>query len=620
MMQFIEELRRRNRTSGGFSLIKVLIAITVLGVLSGVLVFAVSDDDGGKDVAQSGVTRGGTMVVAIGSTGSTFNPAATSNGGVHTNSEVFFNGLTAWGPKNTVVSDLAEKWQITDSADGTQSALFTLRSGVKWHDFATSNKYLTAEDVDFTFRDVLLRYHSRTAASMGPALGVTTTPFSVPANAITMPDGPGGLKVQFNFLYPYAALLRQLNVTEAPIIPKHVYRTCVEAGTIQNTSGTLCPANTSAVGTGPFKWSVKDNTKIEVVRNPNYFKAGLPYLDRIVYLVTQTAENALLAARGTPGSVDVASISGSRLAEFGGKPDWETVTTPRGTGGGNCITTLSFNLWAKGTTADALRGKPANAPYDHPILKDLAVRRAIAQAFDRSTAFTSIDFGQGRLAVSPYHSGLDVHQAKALPAFDRARAAADLEAAGWILKSGDTYRKSDGRAGLPKAGTELALDNTGFDTNPQAAYSDKLVADLATIGIKVTSRKLTSANQQTALANRDYDTAWISYCHGDAPVIGVRRAYHSSQITPSPFVNVAGVRSQKASAGDGSMDDLWDRAARATGDAYRDLHNQIQDKALSELPYMWMVETAGIRGTRSACTGFNHNNTGLFVETASCSG
>ena len=38
-------------------------------------------------------TRGGTLVVAITSDPGSLNPAVTSNGGVHTASEMMFNGL-----------------------------------------------------------------------------------------------------------------------------------------------------------------------------------------------------------------------------------------------------------------------------------------------------------------------------------------------------------------------------------------------------------------------------------------------------------------------------------------------------------------------------------------------
>ena len=618
---------RRARGSAGFTLVQVLVAVVAVAVLggAGIILTSGSGDDDGQEAAQEGtveIPKGGTLVVAISATSGLLNPATTSNGGVHTNSEVMFNGLLGWGPKNEPVGELAEKWSITDNG---ATAEFTLRPGMTWHD----GKPVTAEDVEFSFEGALLRYHSRTAASMGPALGVTGSgnAAAVPAEAIDLPDGPAGLKVRFNFKYPYAPLLRQLNVTEAPIIPKHVYQPCSVAAmgagaTLGNQSGTLCEANNTPVGSGPFMYSSRDATKIEVVRNPRYFRAGQPYLDKVVYLAIAAgpaAVSALQAPRNQPGSVDVASIPGLEVRSFKDNPAYTLVQTPRGTGGGNCITTLSFNLWPNGMTAEAIKAKPANAAYEHPILKDLAVRKAMTMAFNRKTAFENIDFGQGRLADSPYHSNLaGTYRKQSLPAYDLAQAKTLLQGAGWIEPGPGAVRVSDGRAGLPPAGTPLTIDNHHFDTGTQLDYGLQFKADMRQVGIEVTDVPRTSALQQTDLASRTYDTAWISYCDGDDPVIGVRRQYASSLITPVAFTNVSGYRNQMVSAGDGSMDDLWDRAARSAGDQYADLHAKIQEKALKDLPQFWAVETANLRAVRSVCAGFNDNNTGLFVESAYC--
>jgi ABC-type transport system substrate-binding protein len=96
-------------------------------------------------------------------------------------------------------------------------------------------------------------------------------------------------------------------------------------------------------------------------------------------------------------------------------------------------------------------------------------------------------------------------------------------------------------------------------------------------------------------------------------VIGVRRQYVSSQISTTAFTNQAGVRTSQ-------MDTLWDQAIRSTGSQYTSLYHQIQQLATSQLPYLWITETVNTRVSRSVCHGFNNQNTGLFMETAWCSG
>lgn len=129
----------------------------------------------------------------------------------------------------------------------------------------------------------------------------------------------------------------------------------------------------------------------------------------------------------------------------------------------------------------------------------------------------------------------------------------------------------------------------------------------------LTDRALTTANLQAAMGARDYDMTFVSYCAGDDPVIGVRRKYHSTQITPNPFTNTSGFREPKVTVGDGTMDDLWDRAVPNPS-----LYGAIQTKAVQQVPMVWTTETINSRVSRAICGGINNQNTGLFLETAFC--
>ena len=53
---------------------------------------------------------------------------------------------------------------------------------------------------------------------------------------------------------------------------------------------------TSPIGTGPFKFAeFKRGDQIRVVRNPDYFKKGRPYLDEITFKIIESQATRLLA-------------------------------------------------------------------------------------------------------------------------------------------------------------------------------------------------------------------------------------------------------------------------------------------------------------------------------------
>ena len=427
-------------------------------------------------VAGGAVATGGTMVLGSGSLGGPWNPATTSSGGSHPLSEPMFNGLLAFDSSNTIVPDLAASMPtVTNNpGDGSQDMDVTLRSGIKWQDsgvVTTRNpagavQTVTPADVIFSYQYAILKGQGRTAGSMGPALGFNPSTFTFAGGSIT---ATGPLTVRFHFLYPYALIaFQQMNVTEAAIIPQHVYQNCADAsgggsgpavGTL-NTSNVLCVENFAPVGSGPFMWSGQTTAQINAAgsitlnKNPNYFKTGLPYLSKIVLLNTSTAGTALQAARGTSGSIDTGGISSTALTtpfNYTTNTNYSVASVPRGSGGANCINTISFNLWqpvasttvssttftlseytgagdgtgiagglpgtAPPMTQAAIVALAPNAPYNNPILSSFLVRKAMFEGFNRAQAAINdtglatavgAPVGTPRLADSIYNSKLPI--------------------------------------------------------------------------------------------------------------------------------------------------------------------------------------------------------------------
>lgn len=508
------------------------------------------------------VPLGGDLVVAISQDPGSLNPAATTAGAVHTASELMFNGLVELDDKLNPVPELAESWTVNKKAT---IYTFKLRRGVKWHD----GQPFTSADVKFTFEEVLLKYHSRTRAAMLSALATIYAP-----NPHT---------VEFIFKESYGPLLLQLDVTEAPILPAHIYR---------GSDPTKNPANLAPVGTGPYKFgSYARGAEIVLNRNPNYFKKGKPYLDRVIMRVVPNSATQVVAFES--GSVDFLwGVPGpDRARLLARKKAFDTLVTRRNPGGANCMMTVSFNL-------------------RRPITSNLAVRQAIFHSLNRNAFLQNVIFGEGSVAVSPFSKGIvwAWGQNLKLPEYNTTKANALLDSAGWTGRDGST-RTAQNVVGVAN-GTKLSIDFLHFPTF--AAYGELYKAQLKEVGIDVRLRPLESGPFATAVFNnRDFDSNIISYCNGNDPEIGIRRMYDSAQIGPVAFSNAAAYSNV-------TVDSMFQQARNTLDITKRQsLYQKIQEQLVKDVPYVWLVETKGTRIFRSGCGGFRPYS--LFAEEAYCS-
>ena len=499
------------------------------------------------------------LVAAITTDASHLNPAITTAGGVHTVAALLFNGLVSLDEAANPTPELASRWTIEE---GGARYRFTLRPGVRWHD----GRPFTSADVKFTFDSLLLRFHARTRASLGAAI-----------KAIETPDDS---TVLFQFREPYAILLQQLDVVEAPILPRHLFA---------NSDPTTNPATQRPVGTGPYRFvSHEPDAEVRLEANADYFK-GPPAIKQVVMRVIPDAGAQVLALEtgevdwlfGVPGPdrLRLAADSGVRLVQ--------TTVNP---GGSNCVNTLVFNL-------------------QRPILMDVRVRRAVAHALDRVPFVERIEFGGARAAETPISSRIAVARSPGFtfPAHDTLAAARLLDRAGW-RRSGDGLRAAQGVRGIDN-GTPLRFGFTHMP--PLRSYGELLRSQLRVVGIDLVLLPLEPATFADAVfKERAFDTGIVSYCNGTDPEIGVRRMYVSSNIAPIPFSN-------GAAYSDPEMDRLWD-AERATLDvaARRRIFADIQRLALRDLPYLSLIETAATRAHRTRCSGFRLG--AHFAATARC--
>ena len=553
-------------------------SVAVAIALSLVATACAGDDDDDSAGGQTPTTgaeqpvRGGTLVVALdGQDPGNLNPAVTSNGGVHTAAEPMFNGLVGLDAQGQPTPELAASWTVEQNGAVYR---FTLRDNVRFHD----GRPMTADDVVFTFNNALLKFHSRTSASMNAAQ--------------VKVESPDPKTVVFTFSAPYAPLLQQLNVTEAPIIPKHVYEGCSDISTVPG-----CAPNRAPVGTGPFKFVSADSNEIRLTRNADYFRPGQPYLDGIVERFIADQGTKSLALQN--GEIDWAwAVQGPDIATLRGDRNITLADAARGPGGGNCVLTVAFNL------------KPPSGRTS--FFGDLRVRQALWHATNRQQAYDQIQFGQGKVASQPIHTAIPVARATGitLPAFDQARARTLLDQAGWKDEGGGV-RVARGVQGVPD-GTEFRIDYHGF-AGQQIDYGQALRQQWRAVGVEIETKQEDNPTLTAAVfRERQFDTTAISYCNEADPLIGVRRQYHSTQVSTTAFTNASGYSTPE-------MDRLWDQSTAEPDQARRQqLFQQIQQMAVRDLPYIWLIESANTRAWSSDCTGFNIHNTGLFAEGAYC--
>lgn len=179
------------------------------------------------------------------STADTLDPAKGSSSTDYVRHYMFYNGLTRFDSHMVPQLELAERIETTDAT----LWVITLRKEVTFH----NGKALTAADVVFS----LLRHKD-------PITGSKVLPL---ASQFAEVKAVGTHEVQIQLSGPNAELPSVLAISHMLIVPE---------GTSDFSQG---------IGTGPFKAKeFKPGVRSIGVRNTNYWKPGLPYLDEIEFI------------------------------------------------------------------------------------------------------------------------------------------------------------------------------------------------------------------------------------------------------------------------------------------------------------------------------------------------
>src|SRR5712672_4184675 len=286
------------------------------------------------------------------------------------NNLVMYDQHVAQNSLSSIVPELATSWSTSE--DGKQLT-FRLRQDVKWND----GKPFTASDVKCTWD--MLTGKSSEKLRLNPRKSWYNNVEEITTN--------GDYEATFVLKRPQPWLIALLASGYAPVYPCHVPPRDMR---------------THPIGTGPFKFvEFKTNERIVLVRNPDYWKKGRPYLDGIEYTIIPNRSTAILSFIAgkfdltfpfevtVPLLRDVKSQAPQAICELGPA---------------NAHANLIIN-----------RDSP---PFDNPQM-----RRALALALDRKAFIDILTEGQGDVggAMQPPPEGvwgLPPDMLRSLPGYD----------------------------------------------------------------------------------------------------------------------------------------------------------------------------------------------------------
>jgi peptide/nickel transport system substrate-binding protein len=321
-----------------------------------------------------------------------------------------------------VEGDLAESW----SQPNELTYVFKLRTGVRFHAKPPVNgREVTADDVVYSIE------RFRTVKGNANAYMLSS---------VDKVEAPDRHTVRITLKEPYVWLLDMLaNSHAVPIIAKE----CVDKfGDLKRHEATI--------GTGPWMLdSYRPNVGMTFVRNPGYFVAGLPYIDRVEVFVDE--DNASRMAAFLAGKFDL----GWEYMGIINRSDWVQIKDvlktrrPR-------LQTLEFTT----PVVQHISMRTDKAPYN-----DVRVRRAMSMAIDRKAIIDSIY--EGVAVVNP-----------AVPAALR-----DWSIPMEQLGEGLAYYKYD-PAAARKLLTEAGLPNGFSATVEFTTYGSTIVVDSCQLVLK----------------------------------------------------------------------------------------------------------------------------------------
>lgn len=367
---------------------------------------------------------------------------------------------------------LAESW--TTSPDKL-TWTFKIRQNAKW----TDGRPVTAKDAAFTFNRMLTDETARTANGNYVANFQT----------VTAPDDS-------TLVIKTKAVQSSMDLLDVPIVPEHVWAPIKDLNDPKTDDLSVV-----GVSDGPYQLTeYKQNEYLKFKANKDYWR-GAPKVDELQLLIFKDVESAVNALK--QGEVDVINrLTPTQFDALGGQPNIATNKAP-----GRRYNEINLNFGVENNQ---------NQPIGNgnPVLKDLRLRKAIAQAIDPKTVVDKVMGGYGQLGggvIPPIYSAYhwDPSAAEATK-FDIAAANTALDQAGYV-KGQDGIRVAPG-------GARLELRLTGHANRPFDQRTAQYVSGwLHDIGISVKQELVSDAELNDRTNAGNYDLAISGYATNPDP-------------------------------------------------------------------------------------------------------
>ncbi|MBW2086473.1 MAG: ABC transporter substrate-binding protein, partial [Deltaproteobacteria bacterium] len=344
-----------------------------------------------------------------------------------------------------VLPDLAESWRQVDPL----TYEFKIRKGAHFHNIPPVNgRECTAADVKYSIE--------RTGGMYGKKAEFKQRHYF--EGKLTSIETPDKYTVIFKTKDPYPAFIQYLASPMTKIVPKEAVD---KFGDLKR----------KAIGTGPFilKEFVR-GSHLTMVKNPNYFKKGLPYLDAIHMKVLPDPTTVM--AQFIAGDQDVISLY-----------YWQIPTIKKEVPNVIITKKAGVNSWMLRTPPQVDCDKPLAPPFN-----DIRVKQAISHAIDKKKLLKLALDNHGDILIShianfpPYHLGLEDQ----------------------IEYNPEKSKKLLAQAGYPKGfSVEMLTWNAPYMLKP----AQVLIEMLKEVGIKVNLKVLEMAQYFTRAYHFKYDMA-----------------------------------------------------------------------------------------------------------------